>query len=130
MDLQNFASFTRNLQGGLSSEIVLPLFLKSIPLSSVIDQKPEGPHNRFPHTKGRPEKARQITECARHESRSPSASLAEGSENFVARASRPLGRGHLARAIGGSGTLPRQRAGRPRYIPPTFNFYVARHTTG
>ncbi len=34
---------------------------------------------------------------------------------FVARASRPLGRGHPARALGGSGTLPRQRARCPRY---------------
>jgi len=33
----------------------------------------------------------------------------------VARASRPLGRGHPARALGGSGTLPSQRARCPRY---------------
>ncbi|MGD0220707.1 MAG: hypothetical protein ABSF71_00100 [Terriglobia bacterium] len=40
-----------------------------------------------------------------------------GNLSDVARASRPLARGHPARAIRESGTLSPQRAGRPRYAP-------------
>ena len=48
-------------------------------------------------------------------------------ENPVARASRPLGRGHPARAIRASGTLPRQRAGRPRYVRGVIAFTFMSH---